>query len=55
MSGPSHGSPVGDSLWKEKLHVADARGLGDEASRLQQLVAVRVARRRGSARAASAR
>ena len=20
MSGPSHGSPVGDSLWKEKLH-----------------------------------
>ena len=22
MSGPSHGSPVGDSLWNEKLHVA---------------------------------
>ena len=20
MSGPSHGSPVGDSLWNEKLH-----------------------------------
>src|SRR5262245_3445826 len=22
MSGPSHGSPVGDSLWNEKLHVS---------------------------------
>ena len=43
MSGPSHGSPVGDSLWNEKLQVGEARRLGDEPRRLEQLVAVRVA------------
>ena len=54
MSGPSHGSPVGDSLWKEKLHSVEARRLGDEARGLEQLVAVRVARGDDPRRAASA-
>ena len=32
MSGPSHGSPVGDSLWNENDPVVDACGVGDEAA-----------------------
>ena len=43
MSGPSHGSPVGDSLWKAKLQSPTPAALGDETARLEQLVAVRVA------------
>ena len=55
MSGPSHGSPVGDSLWNENVHSCDARALGDEARGLEQLVAVRVALVEDPRRAASAR
>ena len=44
MSGPSHGSPVGDSLWKANDHRRRSpRALGDEPGRLEQRVAVRVA------------
>ena len=50
MSGPSHGSPVGDSLWKEKLQAPRPRRLGDEPRRLEQLVAVRIARLEDSRR-----
>ena len=43
MSGPSHGSPVGDSLWKENDQSVDPGRLGHEARRLEQLVAVGIA------------
>ena len=42
MSGPSHCSPVGDSLWKAKRPLVRAGPLGDEAGGLEQLVAVRI-------------
>ena len=40
MSGPSHGSPVCDSLWNENVHVSDACTLCDELRGLEQLVLV---------------
>ena len=43
MSGPSHGSPVGDSLWNENDQSSTPAALRDEARRLEQLVLVRVA------------
>ena len=44
MSGPSHGSPVGDSLWKANDHaVAERCPLGDEPRGLEERVVVRVA------------
>ena len=43
MSGPSHGSPVGLSLWKANDQLLDPGALGDEPRGLEELVAVRVA------------
>ena len=54
MSGPSHGSPVGDSLWNENDQSSTPAAVGDEGGRLEQLVAVGVALARGCAPAVSA-
>ena len=43
MSGPSHGSPVGDSLWNENDQSSTPARVGDELRGLEQLVAVWVA------------
>ena len=55
MSGPSHGSPVGDSLWNENdQSLAQRCALSDQCGRLQQLVPVRISVGEDPARAASA-